>query len=52
MAKTMAELIEILTAEDDAKKKKTRKEKRSSTKKNIEKEDMLISYPKIYYMGY
>ena len=27
MAKTMAELIEILTAEDDVKKKKTRKEK-------------------------
>ena len=36
MAKTMAELIEILTAEDDVKKKKTRKERRSSKKNNIE----------------
>ena len=53
MAKTMAELIEILTAEDDVKKKKDQKRKKLSTKKKImEKEDVLISYPKIYYMGY
>lgn len=50
MAKTMNELIEILTASEDNTKRL--KIKTFNSKKKKERNDILISYPKTFYAGY